>query len=184
MHFKFLLHLFHAPNFDIIARARRSVHKDIVAHQLRIVFIGGYHIHLVILGFGLFGKRPNDIIGFVALFFDDRDVQSLEYFVDIGDSQTNRFGSFLAIGFIVGKEFGASYAPPLVESDRKVVGFFFFNHLEKGVHKAKNRRSVQSFGIDTRVLDKGVVAPKNKGISIEEEKAFFHFRCQVSGVRG
>ena len=135
------------------------------------------------MSFGLFRERSDDIIGFIALFFDDRDVQSLEYFVDIGDSQTNRFGSFLAIGFIVGKEFGASYAPSLVESDRKVVGFFFFNHLEKGVHKAENRRSIQSFGIDTRVLDKGVVAPENKGISIEEKKTFFHFRCQVLGVR-
>ena len=42
-----------------------------------------------------------------------------------------------------------------------------FHHIEKGVHKAQNGRGIQSFGIDARVFNKSVVAPKNKGVGIE-----------------
>jgi hypothetical protein len=53
-----------------------------------------------------------------------------------------------------------------VESYTEVCRFLFGEHFLKGVHESHDGTGVQSFGVDPRVFDKGVIRPINQCVGI------------------
>ena len=95
-----------------------------------------------------------------------------QYGLNVGHGNTNRFWGFVAVGFVFGKHFGASDRPPFVETHGQIVGALAFDHVQQGIHEAKNGGGVYAFGIDAWIFDERKVAAKNQGIGVEKKKAF------------
>ena len=147
-----------------------SVHKYVFGYQLAVVFIRGHHVGGDALLPRLRGKRADNIVGFIARYFQDRDA------VCADDILYNRYGepygfrSFLPLCLILFICFMAEGGSGRVESDTDMAWIFFFEHFLKRVHKAKNGRGIEPFGIGPRGFDERVIGAIYQCIGIEKKQ--------------
>ena len=80
-----------------------SIDKNILFHQLTIVFIGCKHISFHVQVACLGGKGAYNIIGFVSLYLENRDIHGLKNLLYDGNRQLNVFRSLFSLSLIVGK---------------------------------------------------------------------------------
>ena len=165
-HAKSFLHFGNAPNFDAIAHSSRTVHKNVLAHQLPKILVGSHHKHLVVFFFGLFGQGADEVVGLIPLQLHYGNLHGLQNLLDVGYGYTDGIRSFIPVCFVVFEHFGPLHTTSLVKGHSQMVGLFPFNHIKKGVHEPHNGRGVHPFGVDSWVFNEGIVAPENQRVGV------------------
>ena len=138
-------------------------------YQLAVVFIRCHHIHLETFFFGLLGNRADDIVGLIARDFQNRDIVSFNDIFDERDRLADIFRCLLPLRLVLFVGFVAESRAFRVEGYCYMGRVFTFQDIFQAVDKTKDCRSVHTFGVDTRILDKSVVRPINQCICIYEE---------------
>ena len=89
--------------------------------------------------------------------------------MDIGDGNPDGFRHGIAGGFVRFKKFMAESRAMHVECYAKVGWMFKFQDLFKRIDKAENSRSVHSFGVNPRIVDKGKIGTVDKCVCINQK---------------
>ena len=150
----------------VAAAMSRTIDENIVSHQLTIVLVGGQHIRRNAHFTALQSQSSYHIVGLEAIRLEYRDVHRGEDVLDNGHRCTYILWRCLALCLVFGECLRAECWSVWVEGDTQVGGFLLFYHLVKRVAEAQNGRGVESFRVYSRVLNKGVISPINKSVSV------------------
>ena len=175
-----VLHFLDPPG--LIASTKTGfVHEDVLRDQLGEVLVRGHHIGGISLFFGLLGQCSYDIVGFVTLLYHYRDVHGFQYALDIWHCYANGFRSLVPIGLVFREFLCTAGTPSTIEAHGQMVRPFSFDHIKQRIRESEDGRGIHSLGVYSRVLNKGVVAPKDQGISIQKKESF-GFGHNVVGI--
>src|SRR6185312_10720797 len=123
----FFQHLFYPHYLHIVAHARGLVNTDIIGYQLRKIFVGCHAINLVAFGFGLFGQCADNVIRFITVRSNHRDVEAEYQFINIGQRLRKVFRHRFAMCLVSGK-IGMAFSWGIgVKTTAMWVGFSFRN---------------------------------------------------------
>jgi len=92
-----------AENFHVGAGTTGTEEGDVIGDELGEILVRGDHEDFEAFGFGLFGQGADDVVGFVAVFFKDGDVEGLGEFENKGDGGAEFLGHLLALGLVFGE---------------------------------------------------------------------------------
>ena len=161
----FLAYLLGAHHL-VAATMTRSVDVGQLSNQLPIVFIGGEHVALYTDGICLFSQGSDDIVGLEAIDLKDRNVIRTEYIFDDGNGLVDVLWRCVTLGFIGRKSLAAERRTMRVEGHADMRWLLLLQHFIQRVTETDNGRGVLTFGIDTRVLDEGVIGTINERVSV------------------
>ena len=147
-----------------------AVHEYIFRYQLSIVFIRCHHISCDALATCLSSKRTDDIIRFIARYFQDRDAVGTNNIFYNRYGETDCFRGFFPLCFILFVGLMSEGRTCRVERHTNMGWIFFFEYFFKGIYKPQNSRSVETFGVNPWVLDKCVISAIYQCISIEKKQ--------------
>ena len=88
-------------------------------------------------GLGLRGEGADDVVGLVAVEFEDRDVEGLAEALEVGQGGGEVLGHLVALGLVFGKELVARGRGGGVEGDREVGGLLLLEDGQEGVGEAE-----------------------------------------------
>ena len=93
---------------------------------------------------------------------------------DIGNSQRQVFGSFLAVGLVV-YEIGVSFCGRTgIKAHRHMGGLLIVEEFDNGIGKAELGIGVFPLGSNSGIPDQRIIRPENKGIGIQQKQSFVH----------
>ena len=120
-----------SPDLCWFAEFGGFVKQHLIGDELPEVLVGGHHVGDKALLFGFFRQGSDNIIGFVAFYAIDRDVEGLDEPDDVWYSLAEVVRHLLAVGFVV-----AVFGLPLggagyIESYADVGGLLVFQNLVK-----------------------------------------------------
>ena len=157
------------PHDVISARVLGAVHAHPFRHELSVVFVRCHHIGVDALPSGFGGQGSDHVVGLIAAHFQDRDAVGPDDVLYNRYGKADGFRGFLALRFVLSVGFVAECRPGRVESHADVGRLLCAQHFFQRVDEAQNGRSVLSFGVDPRVLDKRIISPINQGVCVQQE---------------
>ena len=122
-------------NHLIVSALLRTVHIDIRADKLAVVFIGCEHIGLIAGLACLGGNGADDIIGLEAFSLKDRNMVGFQNLLDDRHTLADVFRCGFTLGF-VGREGLMAEGFTAIESHADMCGLFFRQYLVKSVTEA------------------------------------------------
>ena len=166
--------LLHAEDFRRLSELAGLVHADVVGNQLPVVLVGSEHQHLKTLDFSMFCQRTDQVVRFVAINADHRNLEGVEDAFDVRDGCYDVVGCDLAVLLVVFVLNMSEGGCAGVEGHGHVGGFLVLEHLVQRVGEAEHRGGVQPLGGESRTLDHRVVRSENQAHSIYQEDFFRH----------
>ena len=91
------------------------------------------------------GKAAEDIIGFVLLLFENRNIQGLQYFPQHGDLNDKVIGHRFAVGFVLFENQVPERRPFCIKDNTQVIGVKQIHHLAQSSDKSINSVCRESF---------------------------------------
>jgi len=110
--------------------------------ELAEVLVGRDHVGGEFLPGGLAREGADDVVGFVAIEFEDGQVEGADESLDVGDGGAEVLGHFLALGFVGGKFLVSRGGHGGVEDNGEMGGRLLGEEFEEGVGEAVNRGGV------------------------------------------
>ncbi len=175
-----LLGTLHPPEFaqggeidDVVfaAAAPGFPHRAGLGDQLSEILVGGDHEGFEVTpGVGLPGEGADDVVGLVAVQFEDRDVERFTEALEVGEGGGQFLRHVLAVGLVLGKELVAGSGRGGVEGHREVGGLLFFENGQEGVGKPEEGRGVNPLRAVNRVPDQGEMGPVGQCHPVQQEK--------------
>ena len=176
-----LVGLFDAPDFGELlggdgfvvgAFAAGLPHGGGVGDELGKVFVGGDHEGVVIaFVVGGLGEGADEVVGFVAIDFEEGDGEGFAEFFAGGDGGAEFVGHLVAVGFVFGILFVARGGGGGVPGDGEVGGLLVLDDGEESVGEAEEGGCVDALRVHDGVADEGKVGAVDEGHSVEEEQA-------------
>ena len=151
----------------------RTIHENMIGHQLTVVLVGRSHIDLEAGLLSLFGKRTDYIVRLKAGDFQNRDIHRSEELFDYGHSLTDIFRSLGALRFVLFVRLMAERTAGGVKRNTNMRGVDFLNQIFKGNGKAEDGRGIFPFAVHTRGFNERIIRPENHRVGINK-KQFFH----------
>ena len=134
-------YLFDAHHFKP-SRMSGPIHKDVFAHQLPIVFVGSHHIGGDSASSRFGGERAYHIVRLVSRHFEDRNAIGTDNLFDERYRQTDIFGRFLTLSFVLLESLMAKRWAGRVERHSYMSGVFLLQHFFKRVYEAEDSRCI------------------------------------------
>ena len=153
-----------------VTRSARLEHFNFFCHQLTKVLVRCHHIDIKALCFCLLSKGANDVICFIALKPQCRNLDGLQKLVDVWDCDLNTLRCGIPVGFVVGIAFRAARRSSNVKYHSDVGRLLLIQHIKQGKHEAVDSRGVQPLTGDSWVADEGKMCPENQGKGIKEKE--------------
>ena len=160
-------------NLDAPSRALLPVDAAMVAHQLPVVLVGGYHVDVVSRLGALFRKGADHVVGLVSLDFEDRNAHRLEDPLHVGNRQQDVLGRLRTVGFVGGEDLAAETAPLGIEGHAQQVGTLALEHVAQELHEAEDHRGVHPRAVAHRAAEECVVVFEDQRVGVDKEE-FFH----------
>ena len=159
-----VIDFFHAQDFFL----ERVIDLDVRSDQLAEILVSGDHIGEETLLLGLMGKGTDDIIGLKPLDLKDGDAIGLQDAFDIGHSDEDALGRFVAVG-LVGRVVlvPECLAARWIEAHGDVARLLALEQVLQGVDKAEYSRRVNAGRCDARTANHGIKCPEDECIGVK-----------------
>ena len=175
------MRLFHAPDFgkflgsdgfEFGAFATGFPHCGGGGDELGKVFVGGDH-EGVVFAFvvGGLGESSDEVVGFVAIDFEEGDGEGFAEFLAGGDGGAEFVRHLVAVGLVFRIFFVARSGGRGVPGDGEVGGFLVLDDGEKGIGEAEEGGGIHALGVHDGIADEGKVGAVDEGHAIEEKEA-------------
>jgi len=155
--------------------ARRPLQQDAFLDELGVVLVGRNHAHLDVVADEALGHRSDDVVGLVALQFENGDAIGANDVLDDGHGAGDVFGLRLTLRLVVGVGLVAERGAVHVESHGDKVGLLLAQQFVEGVHKAIDRRSVLMLRIDDGRRNQTIISAIDERVSVEKIEPFHSF---------
>ena len=160
-------HFRYAHHFEFLVAVFGTVHEDVVRYQLPVVFIGRHHVSGDALPSGFGGKGSDDVIGFVSAYLKNGDAVGTDDVFYNRHRETDDFGCFFTLGFVLFVSLVAERGTCRVEGDSNVCGLLFLQHIFQCIDEAHDGGSIESLRVDTGIFDESIVCPVNQSVCVQ-----------------
>ena len=165
--------LLNAHHLEFLVSIFRTIHKDILTHQLTVVFVWSHHV-CGDASFACFSSQSSDdIVGFVAWHFQNRDAISANDILYNRYGKTDDFGCFFALGLVLFVGFVTEGWARRVKGYTDVCRILLFKHIFQCIDESQDGRSIESLRVDSGIFDECIVSTIDQCVGIKQEK-FVH----------
>ena len=116
-------------------------------------------------------ESADDVIGFIAIEFQHRNLESLAQPFDVRDGGEQLLGCGIALS-LVSRKFDVSGRGCVgIKSDAEVGGLLLLNDREQRVRKAVESRSIDALRIADGIGDEGEMSAVDQSHTVQEKQA-------------
>jgi len=166
-----------------IAHKGRLVKKNMVIHNLSVVFVRGHHVDSKMISFCFFGDRADDVICLKSIHFQHGDLEGFHNFFDPRDRNRDilrLLESVGLVGLVLNMSEGGCFG---IKSHRDVAWFFFFQYFQKCIGKSEHHTRIETFRIDSWVFAKCKMCPIDQGHGVQQKEFMGLFLRHIDGIR-
>ena len=147
----------------------RTIHPNILCHQLTIILVWSRHIHLKSLLFRLMSQGPNHIISFITRYIQHRDIHCFKKLLDTRNRPTDILWCLLSLCLVLLIRLMAESRTCRIKSHSHMSRLDAFDQILKRHHKTKNSRSILSVRVHSWSTDKSIIRAIDHRIRIYEQ---------------
>ena len=141
----------------------------LVRNQLRKVLVGRNHQHLVKTSlFSLISQSTYYIVSLIASLGDHRNAKTINHAMNVRQRLLNILRHSIAVGLILLITFVAECRLRKVERNSTMSWMLLTEQIVKRRRKTKNRRSIHTSTVHTRVMVQGIVSSVNHSHPVEQ----------------
>ena len=143
-----------------------TIDEDMLANQLTVVLIWCQHESIDSIGTSLRGQGAYHIVSLESIDLKDGNPIGFQQVFDDGHGLTDILWRLLALGLVGREGLAAEGGSMGIEGHADMGGLFLREHLVQRVEEAHDGTCIQSFRVDSRVLDERIITAIDERISV------------------